>query len=100
MIAWYGSLNLVAPSPRLWTRSTELTSSTRPSRKECARRSHRNLRKEQNLRMAQVPPQIFISYRREDGGHAGRLHADLAARFGEDAVFYDLHGIPAGVDFA
>ncbi len=58
------------------------------------------LRKEQNLRMAQVPPQIFISYRREDGGHAGRLHADLAARFGEDAVFYDLHGIPAGVDFA
>lgn len=49
---------------------------------------------------AQTPPQIFISYRREDGGHAGRLHADLAARFGEDAVFYDLHGIPAGVDFA
>ncbi len=50
--------------------------------------------------MAPVPPQIFISYRREDGGHAGRLHADLAARFGEEAVFYDLHGIPAGVDFA
>jgi hypothetical protein len=25
---------------------------------------------------------------------------DLAARFGEDAVFYDLHGIPTGVDFA
>lgn len=50
--------------------------------------------------MAPVPPPIFISYRREDGGHAGRLHADLAAHFGEEAVFYDLHGIPAGVDFA
>lgn len=43
---------------------------------------------------------IFISYRREDtAGHAGRLFDRLRARFGKDAVFMDVEGIEAGVDF-
>lgn len=42
---------------------------------------------------------IFISYRRNDSaGHAGRLRADLAKRYGEDKVFMDLE-IEPGVDF-
>ena len=43
---------------------------------------------------------IFISYRRDDSaGHAGRLFDRLVARFGKDAVFMDVEGIEAGVDF-
>lgn len=43
---------------------------------------------------------IFISYRREDSeGHAGRLYEDLAARFGRDAVFFDVSAIEPGQDF-
>ncbi len=43
---------------------------------------------------------IFISYRREDAaGHAGRLFDRLKARFGKAAVFMDVEGIDAGVDF-
>ena len=43
---------------------------------------------------------IFISYRREDAaGHAGRLFDRLKARFGPAAVFMDVEGIDAGVDF-
>lgn len=43
---------------------------------------------------------IFISYRRDDSaGHAGRLFDRLRARFGKDAVFMDVEGIEAGVDF-
>lgn len=43
---------------------------------------------------------IFISYRRADAsGHAGRLFDRLAAHFGKDAVFMDVEGIEAGVDF-
>ncbi|MGE0592782.1 MAG: TIR domain-containing protein [Vicinamibacterales bacterium] len=43
---------------------------------------------------------IFISYRREDAeGHAGRLFADLADRFGRDSVFMDVAGIEPGRDF-
>ena len=43
---------------------------------------------------------IFISYRREDTqGQAGRLHDDLAARFGKDAVFMDVTNIEPGRDF-
>lgn len=42
---------------------------------------------------------IFISYRRADSaGWAGRLHADLQDRFGEESVFRDV-AIPPGVDF-
>lgn len=41
-----------------------------------------------------------MSYRREDSsGHAGRLHADLARRFGSDHVFFDIRDIPPGEDF-
>ena len=43
---------------------------------------------------------IFISYRRDDGGHAGRLQARLAREFGEDAVFFDLNTIEPGERFA
>lgn len=43
---------------------------------------------------------MFISYRRVDAaGHAGRLFDRLAAHFGKDAVFMDVEGIEAGVDF-
>lgn len=43
---------------------------------------------------------VFISYRRVDAaGHAGRLFDRLAAHFGKDAVFMDVEGIEAGVDF-
>jgi len=43
---------------------------------------------------------IFISYRREDSeGHAGRLFADLKARFGDGSVFMDVSGIEPGRDF-
>src|SRR5215204_5337453 len=46
------------------------------------------------------PMKIFISYRRDDGGHAGRLQARLAREFGEDAVFFDLNTIEPGERFA
>jgi hypothetical protein len=43
---------------------------------------------------------IFISYRRDDSeGQAGRLFGDLAAHFGEEAVFMDVAGIEPGRDF-
>jgi len=43
---------------------------------------------------------IFISYRRVyAAGHAGRLFDRLADHFGKDAVFIDVEGIEAGVDF-
>jgi TIR domain/PASTA domain len=43
---------------------------------------------------------IFISYRRSDTeGYAGRLFEGLRARFGLDAVFFDVAGIEPGQDF-
>ena len=43
---------------------------------------------------------IFISYRRKDTeGQAGRLHDQLARRFGEDSVFMDVVDTEAGRDF-
>lgn len=43
---------------------------------------------------------IFISYRRQDGpGMAGRIFDKLTERFGHDAVFMDVEGIPPGSDF-
>ncbi len=55
---------------------------------------------------AEPPPEgprtfgIFVSYRRGDSGHAGRLYDALAARFGADSVFMDVDAIDPGVDFA
>src|SRR5215208_4536450 len=44
---------------------------------------------------------IFVSYRRDDAAaYAGRLHADLARRFGRDRVFMDITAIEPGVPFA
>jgi TIR domain len=46
-------------------------------------------------------PGIFISYRRKDtGGHAGRLKADLGKRYGRSNVFMDIDSIPAGRPYA
>lgn len=45
-------------------------------------------------------PGIFISYRREDtSGHAGRLRAELARRYGRSRVFMDIDSIPSGTPF-
>ena len=43
---------------------------------------------------------IFVSYRRGDSGHAGRLYDALATRFDADNVFMDVDAIDPGVDFA
>jgi pimeloyl-ACP methyl ester carboxylesterase len=42
---------------------------------------------------------IFISYRREDSGYAGRMHDHLAASFGPQQVFVDVASIEPGDDF-
>ncbi len=43
---------------------------------------------------------IFLNYRREESQWvAGRLHDRLAAVFGQDRIFTDVDGIPAGQDF-
>lgn len=47
-----------------------------------------------------MPARIFICYRRSDTAPwAGRLHDRLAQVFGEDQVFFDVHGIEPGEDF-
>jgi hypothetical protein len=50
--------------------------------------------------VSERPLRIFVSYRRGDGGHAGRLYDSLAARFGRDNIFMDIDTIDPGVDFA
>lgn len=46
-------------------------------------------------------PKIFISYRRSaSSGHAGRLYDRLIVEYGEDNVFLDVEGIPAGETFS
>lgn len=46
---------------------------------------------------ARTPPGIFISYRRSDsGGYAGRLWDELAARYGERTVFWDIDTVAPG----
>jgi formylglycine-generating enzyme required for sulfatase activity len=42
---------------------------------------------------------IFLSYRREDGGWAGRLAGDLRREFSEGEVFQDIASIEIGEDF-
>jgi hypothetical protein len=43
---------------------------------------------------------IFVSYRREDGGgHAGRLVDDLREHFQNATIFQDVESIHAGADF-
>jgi len=47
-----------------------------------------------------VPPRVFISYRRDDAAaHAGRLYDALVDRFGRDCVFMDVDSIQVGTDF-
>lgn len=47
-----------------------------------------------------MSPLIFISYRRKDSENAtARIHAGLAARFGDANVFWDIKAIPAGAAF-
>lgn len=43
---------------------------------------------------------IFVSYRRGDSGHAGRLYDALTSRFGPDNIFMDIDTLDPGVDFA
>lgn len=47
-----------------------------------------------------TPLRIFVSYRRGDSGHAGRLSDALTSRFGPENVFMDIDTIEPGVDFA
>lgn len=43
---------------------------------------------------------IFISYRRSDSSYvASAIDKELVARFGKDAVFFDIDAIPLGADF-
>jgi hypothetical protein len=46
-----------------------------------------------------APPKIFISYRRKDAGHAGRLSDRLIEHFGPDRIFQDIDSIEPGADF-
>jgi hypothetical protein len=50
--------------------------------------------------MGKVKSSVFINYRRADSaGYAGRIYDRLAAHFGEDAIFMDVHTVEAGLDF-
>jgi hypothetical protein len=42
---------------------------------------------------------IFLSYRRVDAGHAGRLYDALVEELGEESVFMDITAIAPGSDF-
>jgi formylglycine-generating enzyme required for sulfatase activity len=47
-----------------------------------------------------VAAKVFISYRRDDSGHAaGRVHDRLEREFGSDLLFMDVDAIPLGVNF-
>jgi hypothetical protein len=51
--------------------------------------------------MPPTHPQVFISYRRDDGaGYARAIAAELSKRFGGDRVFMDVDDIAAGHSFA
>lgn len=42
---------------------------------------------------------LFVSYRRADGGYAGRVYDRLASEFGDRNVFRDQENIGVGTDF-
>jgi hypothetical protein len=45
-------------------------------------------------------PKIFLSYRREETRHVSRLiHERLAAAFGKESIFFDVHKLLVGHDF-
>jgi hypothetical protein len=44
-------------------------------------------------------PAVFMSYRRKESSHAGRLHDRLVERLGEDRVFMDVDSIRPGEDW-
>jgi hypothetical protein len=44
-------------------------------------------------------PAVFLSYRRKESSHAGRLHDRLVERLGEDRVFMDVDSIRPGEDW-
>jgi TIR domain len=44
-------------------------------------------------------PGVFLSYRRKEPGHAGRLHDRLVEDLGEDRVFMDVDSIRPGEDW-
>src|SRR6266487_1007910 len=44
-------------------------------------------------------PKIFISYRRDDSGDAGRISDRLERQFGRDFLFIDVDSIPPGRNF-
>jgi hypothetical protein len=46
-----------------------------------------------------VLKKIFLSYRHEDAGHAGRVMDKLVLVFGEEHLFMDVDGLRAGIDF-
>ena len=50
--------------------------------------------------MSDNGPRIFISYRRSDRALAAHwVHREVAGKFGKEAVFFDVDGIPAGFDY-
>ncbi|HEY6896732.1 MAG TPA: FxSxx-COOH system tetratricopeptide repeat protein [Rhodocyclaceae bacterium] len=49
--------------------------------------------------MTAAPHQLFIGYRRDDGGHAGRLYDRLAEAFSANAVFIDREDLTPGQAF-
>jgi len=52
-----------------------------------------------SLKVSSGAAKIFISYRRDDSGHAtDRIYEGLAARFGQATIFMDLQ-IPLGTNF-
>lgn len=45
-------------------------------------------------------PKIFISYRRDDSGYvADSIYKSLCGAFGDDSLFFDVDGIPPGVNW-
>ena len=45
-------------------------------------------------------PTVFVSYRRSDDPYAATLiYKDLAAKFGDENVYFDIDSVPLGIDF-
>lgn len=43
--------------------------------------------------------QIFIAYRHDDGGHAGRMYDHLTREFSESAVYFDVEDLVPGTRY-